>query len=127
MNDQIGNNIRQSRVLKGYSQENMADMLHITQSAYAKMEKNGANISVSRLFEIAKYLEEDISHLMGLSRQTVFNMNNNQSANANSFEHVENVYQENKEISQQLIASLEKQIEHLKSENLFLRNLFEKE
>jgi len=126
MNNQIGNNIRRHRELKGYSQENMAHLLDISQGAYAKIENNSTKITVARLFEIARHLEVDVIQLMGLGRQTIFNMNNNQSANANSFEHVENVYQENKEIFQKLVSNLEKEIEHLKEEIVFLRNALEK-
>ena len=121
--NKIGHNIRQCREQKGYSQEYMAHLLDITQSAYAKIENSNTKITVARLFEIAGHLGVDVTALLGLGRQTVFNMNDYQSGTANSFEHVENVYQENKETWQKMVATLEKEIEHLKEEITFLRSL----
>ena len=112
--------------MKGYSQEYMAHLLEITQGAYAKIENNSTKMTVARLFEIAQHLEVDVAQLMGLGKQTVFNMNNNQSANANSFENVVNVYQENREVYQKIISNLEQDIAHLREEIHFLRNLVDR-
>jgi len=123
--NKIGRTIRQHREIKGYSQEYMADLLGINQSSYSKIENDSTKITVDRLFDIAHHLEVDVTQLMGLGRQTVFNKKNNQSANANSFEHVENVYQESKEVFQKFVSTLEKKIEHLEEEIVFLKNLIE--
>jgi transcriptional regulator with XRE-family HTH domain len=53
----LGNEIRIQRVIKGYSQEYMANRLEISQNAYSKLERNETELSVKRLLQIASILE----------------------------------------------------------------------
>lgn len=53
----VGENIRQLRVKKGYSQEYMADCLGISQQSYSRIEKKAAEYPLSRLSQIADLLE----------------------------------------------------------------------
>jgi transcriptional regulator with XRE-family HTH domain len=59
MNKQIGTKIHDLRKQKGWSQEQVADSLQISQSAYARIERGESNSwathleSISNLFEIA--------------------------------------------------------------------------
>jgi transcriptional regulator with XRE-family HTH domain len=52
----IGNRIRKLRLSKEYSQQNMADELNITSSAYSKIERGVTDTSISRLEAIAEIL-----------------------------------------------------------------------
>lgn len=52
----IGDNIRKFRVLKGLSQENMADALKMSLLAYGDIEREKKDISLKRLAEIAETL-----------------------------------------------------------------------
>lgn len=112
MNNVIGKNIRKYRELKGISQEYMALKLDITQASYAKLENSTTKINVERLFDISQLLETDIAEILEISKQPVFNQNNNTTANA--FAHVEHLYQENKEVYEKLIAAKDEQITFLK-------------
>lgn len=60
----IGELIRIERLKKGWSQENMAFMLNISQPAYSKIESEQTNLSLPRLYEIAKFLEIDANELI---------------------------------------------------------------
>ena len=112
MNDTIAKNIRKYREIKGYSQEYVAHQLNINQASYAKLENNSTKITIDRLFSIAKLLETEISEILELKNQTIFNQTDNEIANA--FGKVEHYYQENKEVYQELLKAKDEQIALLK-------------
>ena len=62
MKDTIAYRIRKLRESKDYSQENMAGELGISTSAYSKIERGVTDPSISRITEIAKILEVDITY-----------------------------------------------------------------
>jgi transcriptional regulator with XRE-family HTH domain len=76
----IGNKIRLLREEKGLSQENLATALDITQSNYARLEKDDNRISVTRLIIIAKTLETTVTDLVGEKANNVVNQNHNHEA-----------------------------------------------
>jgi len=55
--NEIGELIRIQRVIKGYSQEYIANQLGMSQSAYSNMERGNTEVSANRLCEIADLLE----------------------------------------------------------------------
>lgn len=61
-----GEKIRQIRLLKGFSQENMADMLSISTTAYGDIERNKTELTISRATEIAKVLGVGIVDLLDI-------------------------------------------------------------
>lgn len=61
--ESICKNIRVIREIKGLSQEYMSLRLHISQSAYAKLERGETKMTVDRLKEICKVLEIDMLEL----------------------------------------------------------------
>jgi len=73
----IGQQIRSLREAKGYSQEYMADMLNISQSAYACLEAGKTSLRVERLFQILELLDTDISSMF--NRKSVANSSANGS------------------------------------------------
>lgn len=76
----IGNKIRLMREERGLSQENMAEVLEITQSNYARLEKDDNRISIPRLIIIAKTLETTVTDLVGEKANNIVNQNNNKEA-----------------------------------------------
>lgn len=110
MNESISKNIRKHRELKGFSQEYMAHQLDINQASYAKIENNSTKITVDRLFAISKLLEADITDLMDLKTQTIFN----QTDNENAYGKIEHFHNENKEVYEKLIKAKDEQIALLK-------------
>ena len=77
----IGNKIRLLREEKGFSQENLASALDITQSNYARLEKDDNRISIPRLIIIANTLETTVAELVGEKANNIVNQNNNHEAN----------------------------------------------
>jgi transcriptional regulator with XRE-family HTH domain len=102
----IGNKIRSLREEKGFSQENLASALDITQSNYARLEKDDNRISVPRLIIIAKTLETTVTELVGEKPNTVVNQNTQRDA----FAYFQSTFQSDKEH----IQTLKDEIEYLK-------------
>lgn len=50
----LGDNLKKLRESKGYTQQQMADLIHTHRSGYSKMENNQQDISVDALISIAK-------------------------------------------------------------------------
>ena len=120
MNDIIAKNIKKYRELKGFSQEYMAHQLSVNQSTYAKMENSSTKITIVKLFSVAKLLETDVSEILDLKNQTIFNQTDNETANA--FGKVEHYYQENKEVYQELLKAKDEQIALLKEQIIFYKS-----
>ena len=120
MNDIIAKNIKKYRELKGFSQEYMAHQLSVNQSTYAKMENSSTKITIDKLFSVAKLLEADVSEILDLKNQTIYN----QDLKDNSVGHqqVENLYQENKEVYQELLKAKDEQIALLKEQLIFYKS-----
>jgi transcriptional regulator with XRE-family HTH domain len=106
----IGNKIRLLREERGLSQENMAAALEMTQSNYARLEKDDNRISVPRLQVIAKTLEITVTELVGEKANNVVNQHNNQEA----ITYLQSTFQADRE-----------HIQTLKEEIAFLKKLLE--
>jgi transcriptional regulator with XRE-family HTH domain len=61
----IGEKIRKARLLKGYSQENLAELLQISTTAYGDIERNKTELTISRANKIAEVLSINILELLG--------------------------------------------------------------
>lgn len=73
MNDTISpsEKIRQLRLQKDLSQENMADMLGLSTTAYGDIERGRTELSFSRLENIAKLLDISLPALLGFESKTL--------------------------------------------------------
>ena len=111
--EKIINKIRDIRKDRGYSHEYMAHLLDISQVAYSKIEKNETKLTVERLFKIAEILEAKIEDILDIKADKVYK----QDLKDNSIGHqeIQNMYQDNKEVYEKLIASKDEQIALLKS------------
>ncbi|GAB2785593.1 hypothetical protein GCM10027275_32430 [Rhabdobacter roseus] len=59
--------IRQRRLARGLSQENMADLLGLSTTAYGDLERGRTEPTLSRLDEIARLLEVPLPELLGFA------------------------------------------------------------
>jgi len=113
MNATIGENIRKFRELRGYSQDYMAHKMSLTQSAYAKIEKENTKLTVERLQLISEILEVDIANLISAGKQNIFNQYNNQTA----LGYIENyTQQENQVLKDKLIEQYEARLKEKEDE-----------
>jgi XRE family transcriptional regulator, regulator of sulfur utilization len=67
----ISEKIRLMRLQRGYSQENMADMLSLSVTAYGDIERGKTEVTVARLLSIAQILETTAESLLSGNEATV--------------------------------------------------------
>ena len=113
--------IKTIRQDKGFSHEAMAMNLGISQTAYTKLERNETKLSIDRLYKIAEILEVSIFELLDEEKSVQQNIHNNTNVTAIGNQKIENLYQENKEITQDLLKTKDLLIEKLQEENTMLK------
>jgi len=101
--------IKETRVLKGFSQQYMADQLNISQMAYSKIERNKTQLNWDKLNKLAKILAVNIWDLIDDKKE----INENDLGNQSPDEVVL--------LLKQLFHKHEYQINALKEEIKFLR------
>ena len=111
--------ITQYRNRKGYTYENMADELELTTAAYRKIETGETKLSVERLFRISNILETPVNELLDLDKNHF--IQNNYNSESVISQRIENFYQENKQITSELIKAKDQLITQLQKENEFLK------
>lgn len=70
----VGNKIRALRVKKGFSQQNFAEELGISQPSYARLEQDDNRISIIRLMQIALLLETNAAKLLDDNSKQIKNL-----------------------------------------------------
>jgi transcriptional regulator with XRE-family HTH domain len=65
----IGEKIRSIRNIKGYSQENMAQMLDISLPTYADIERGKKDVTIRRLEQVAEKLGVSLNDIMMFSER----------------------------------------------------------
>ena len=123
MNDAISKNIRKYREMKGYSQEYMAHELQINQASYAKIENSSTKLTVERLFTISNLLETDVSELLDLKKQTIYNQDLRESAVGH--QQVQYLYQDNKDITAKLLDQYETRLKEKDEQMALLKKLLQ--
>ena len=112
--EKIIEKIAQYRNKKGYTYENMADELELTPAAYRKIETGETKLTVERLFRISAILETPINEFLEMDNNAFVQYN--YSKESVFQQKIENFYQENKEITDQLIKAKDQLIEQLQKE-----------
>jgi transcriptional regulator with XRE-family HTH domain len=80
--------IRLIRETKGLTQEQLAEKLKMSPSAYGDIERGDSDIKLSRLEKIAESLEVKLSELFELSEKGSFNIINSHLANNETKIHI---------------------------------------
>jgi transcriptional regulator with XRE-family HTH domain len=105
MNTIIGNRLKKLRRSKGMSQEQVADYLHLSRSAYARIESGESHSWASYLTEICQVFEITPEELVK-SDTIVVNINEQEGVSANGI--IIN------QLSEKLIEQYEERIQELK-------------
>ena len=118
--EKIIKKIRDLRKEKGYSNEAMAMDLDISTSAYNKMERMEASISLERFIKIREILDVPYSEFFDCTTKNIYK----QDLKDHSIGHyeIQTLNQENQEITKKLISSYEQQITYLQKELNLLRH-----
>ena len=100
-NQELGENVRKIRELKGFSQQNLADEIKVDQKTISRIEKGDLSPKFETLVAISKALAVSLSQLLSFNENLIFN-NYNQyqqggqfvAYNNNEIEKVENLYKQ---------------------------------
>lgn len=109
----LGEKIRLARIFRGYSQDNMANMLDISATAYRKIEKN-TDVNSKRLTQISEVLKMSEEEIKAIEDKMFFNSFNGTNHNVLNYQ----VYD-----SKTLAFELDKKELQLQNKDLEIKNL----
>ena len=86
-NQELGENVRKIRGLKGFSQQNLADEIKVDQKTISRIEKGELSPKFETLVSISKVLSINISQLLAFNESLIFNNYNQyqQGGNYNAY------------------------------------------
>jgi len=88
----------------------MAHMLDISQAAYTKIERQQTKLSVERLYKIAEILEVEVAEILEIKTTNQLNQTNKDNATG-YLQQIENFFNENKDQYEKIIAHYDKSLE----------------
>lgn len=113
----VGQKIKKIREEHHYSQEQLAEKLHMSQQSYSNLERGETSITIEKLFEIADFFQLSPEELMRNEQTNIFN-NSPQSGLHNTFHN--NFPPELTKVYEEQITALKQVIEH---QNSIISNL----
>jgi transcriptional regulator with XRE-family HTH domain len=66
----IGDRLKYFRKLKQLSQEQMADLMYMSQGQYSRLETGSTGFNIERILRAAKILEIDVTQLLNADKET---------------------------------------------------------
>lgn len=109
----IGTKIKKLRELKNLTQEHMASVIGVTQSAYSRMEMGDTEITYSKLERIAGELGMKPEEVIAFNESMVFNVMHNQTGNGLIIQH-NHLSSEERELYRAQIEVLKEEVSYLK-------------
>ena len=67
----VNEKIRMMRELNDWTQEDMADKLHMSLNSYAKLERGESKIYLEKLEQVAEVFNIDLVDLLSLNKQNL--------------------------------------------------------
>jgi len=98
--------IKKIREHRNYTQQFMADSLELSQNAYCKIENGTTKLTVDRMEEIATLLDVPVESILSCDHNT-YNIENHH--NDKVYNHIEHLYEANKELLEKQVALLQEQ------------------
>lgn len=127
----ISEKIKRMRILKGWSQEELAEKINLSPNGYAKIERGERDMNLTRLQQIADALNIELIQLLGLNEKNVFtNVVVDNGSTGNNFSEGSIVLTETEcghelEKAQLLLTERNKEIDYLKKENERLQEIID--
>jgi len=123
---QLYEKIRQMRMLKGWSQEDMADKLHMSVNGYANIERGETNVRASRLEQIAQLFGMDLMELFSFGeRNTIFSIGDNNTHHTQNILCSQDAVAFELQKCQLLLQQKELELGHQKKEIAYLQQIIE--
>lgn len=120
MNTTIGKRIRTFRENKGFSQEELAEKLHISRSTYQRIENGETNSWINHIENICHSLEVNLDDILK-PEEGYTQINKEYSTNENSSNSMIQNQTNNYNISEKMLENLYDTIASLKEENRLLK------
>ncbi|WP_144283618.1 helix-turn-helix domain-containing protein [Chryseobacterium echinoideorum] len=120
MNTTIGKRIRTFRENKGFSQEELAEKLHISRSTYQRIENGETNSWINHIENICHSLEVNLDDILK-PEEGYTQINKEYSTNENSSNNMIQNQTNNYNISEKMLENLYDTIASLKEENRLLK------
>jgi transcriptional regulator with XRE-family HTH domain len=114
----VEKNIKQMRELRNLTQAHVAEALKMSAASYSKLESGQTEITLTKIEQIAEVLGVDISTILNFDSNQILNFNIDQKESIGPAGYAFKP----KNFSD---AGLKELVEHLKSENEFLRKSLE--
>ncbi len=117
------------RLLKGWSQEKMAEKLGYSKNGYAKIERGETGVNLEKIERMAKLLEVDFGELAGMREGNIFNLVENCTHAHGNIRY--NIVLSETECAHELekatllLQERDKEISHLTAENAQLKKIIE--
>ncbi|RKR08841.1 DNA-binding XRE family transcriptional regulator [Flavobacterium sp. 90] len=114
----IGEKIRKIRIIRGYSQEYIADLLEISQSAYSDIERGKTKINLERLRKVALIFELDVNYIIDFSESQFLTRTTEISSkemDSNEKRIIIESFNLERELYKEQIANLKNEIAYLRS------------
>lgn len=121
-NKQIKNvceSIKKIRNMKGFTQQNMADELGMTQRHYGRIENGEVDITLSQLYKICEVLNVDVSVVLNLREPLIMNnINHQENKKSNLYfstdiKNIQELYERMLQDKERIIQEKERQITEL--------------
>jgi transcriptional regulator with XRE-family HTH domain len=119
----IGNKIKKIREFRNLTQEHLASKLGISQSNYARIEKEEVKINDERLSQIAEILEVTKENITNLDDNIFFNITNSenfaagQNCTVNNYQispEIQKLYEDKIKLLEEIISIQKKELKILK-------------
>lgn len=121
MNSTIGKRIRKYREEKGFSQEELAEKLHISRSTYQRIENGETNSWINHIENICTSLEVNMDDILK-PEEGYTQINKENTSNENSSNNMIQNQTNNYNSSEKLIEQYEERIQELKDQVEFWKN-----
>lgn len=121
----LNEKIRLLREMRGWSQEEMAEHIHMSKNGYAKIERGESKLNLDRLTQIAQAFDMDLVELINISEKgliCLFSENNSGTHYGNYYQGAETIAAENEKL-QLIIAHKDELLKQKENELIALRTL----
>ncbi len=125
---ELPKNLKTIRKLRNLTQETVAEKLGISTYSYAKIERGETDVNISRLQQIAKIMEIELSQLFCLDEKNVFNFTSShftQFQNVNSLSTGQTECKHELEKEKFINKQQKKEIDYLKQQVSDLREIID--
>jgi transcriptional regulator with XRE-family HTH domain len=113
-NQELGENIRKIRELKGFSQQNLADEINVDQKTISRIEKGELSPKFETLVAISKALSVSLSQLLSFNESMIFNNYNQYQQGGNYNAYINTEIEKVEDLYKQLLKQKDEMIELLK-------------